>query len=71
MRIEKKKNEKKNKQHTYTKSVARLVESENWSKKNVNHTHTKSVATLVDSENWSKKKTIIKKKTRTQKVLLE
>ncbi len=59
----------KNKQHAHIKSVARLVDSENWSKKKrkrkekkkKQHAHTKSVARLVDSENWSKKKKILQK----------
>ncbi len=51
---------KKKKQHAHTKSVARLVNSENWSTfffyKNIKKTirpH-KSVAGLVDSKNLSK-----------------
>ncbi len=60
MRIGLKKPTKKN-QHAHTKSVARLVDSENWSKKNKykklklnqQHAHTESVAKLVDSKTWS------------------
>ncbi len=51
MKIGLTKNKKNN--HAHTKSVARLVESENWSKKKKKkHAHTKSVARLVESENW-------------------
>ncbi len=54
------------KKHAHTKSVARLVDSENCSKKkqqqHAQH-NTKSVASLVDSENWSKKNVYTKKKT--------
>ncbi len=48
---------KNTKQHyAQTKSVARLVESENLSKKKkIQYAHTKSVARLVDSENLSNK----------------
>ncbi len=45
--------QKKMKNHRYTKSVATLVDSENWSKKTIikknNHALTKSVARLVES----------------------
>ncbi len=40
----------------HTKSVARLVETENWSEKKQKYAHRKSIARLVDSENWTKKK---------------
>ncbi len=43
---------KKKQQHVHTKSVARLVDSENCQKKKKKHAHTKIVARLVDSENW-------------------
>ncbi len=50
----------KKQQYAHTKSVARLVNSENLSKKKIYiyillHAHTKSVARLVDSKNLSKK----------------
>ncbi len=50
----------KKQQYAHTKSVARLVNSENLSKNNnkQQHAHAKSVARLVDCENWSKKKYI-------------
>ncbi len=58
----------KNKQYAHTKSVARLVDRQNWSKKYIlqkeqNKTirSHKSVARLVDSENWFKKKLFYKK----------
>ncbi len=51
----------KTQQSANTKSVARLVDSENVKKQQ--HAHTKSVARLVDSENLSKKIIYIKKKT--------
>ncbi len=71
----------KKQQYAHTKSVARLVNSENLSKNNNNnkqqHAHTKSVARLVDCENWSKINIYIyiffflNNNTHTQKVLLD
>ncbi len=67
-------------QYAHTKSVARLVDRENWSKKNIlqkeqNKTirSHKSVARLVDSENWFTKICFAKNNnnTRTKKVLLD
>ncbi len=67
MRIGLKKNYYKKNNHAHTKSVARLVDSENWSKKNKKkHAHTKSVARLFDTEKLTKKK----KKTRAHKKVL-
>ncbi len=68
---------KRNKKYnnTCTKSVARLVETENWSEKKQKYAHRKSIARLVDSENWTKKNIVnfffLNNNTRAQKVLLD